>query len=231
MLVKDLHIWDVKPREAIHIQKLLATEVILEGEVKNIKYVAGCDISFDKNSTIGYAVIVVLSYPKLEVVEVSNHIGHSLMPYIPGLLSFREGPLILDAFRKLKTTPDIVVYDGQGYAHPRKIGLASHMGLITKIPSIGCAKSLFVGKFEPKKSIKGDFSPLIYNDETIGYVLYTKNNCNPVYVSVGHKVSLDFAKDFILSCIKNYKLPEPTRQAHNYSNELRKQNKDKLLNI
>ncbi len=212
----------MKPKDAIELQKLLAKKVIREGEYPNIKYIAGCDVSFEKNSSYGFAVVTVLGYPDLNVVEVSTNVGKSTMPYIPGLLSFREAPLLIDAFRKLKCTPDIAVYDGQGIAHPRRVGLASHMGIITNIPSIGCAKSLFIGRYEELDKKKGNYSSLVDKDELIGYALYTKDNCRPIFVSIGHKVSLSFARDFILSCVKNHKIPEPTRLAHNYSNELRK---------
>lgn len=218
----NVHIWNVNSKEAVLIQKLLAKDIIKTGEYTDIKYVAGCDVSFMRGSKLGYAVITVLTYPDLELAEVSNFVGEPSMPYIPGLLSFREAPLLIEAFKKLQTKPDIVVYDGQGYAHPRRIGLATHMGIIMDLPSIGCAKSVLIGDYEPKEAEKGNYSPLTHNKELIAYALYTKKNCKPLFISIGHKVTLDFAKDFILSCVKSYKMPEPTRQAHIHSNKLRK---------
>jgi deoxyribonuclease V len=223
MNIKNIHVWDVNPKEAILIQKLLAKDIIKEGKHTNIRYVAGCDVSFMRGVKQGYAVIVVLSYPELEIIEVSNFVGDPPMPYVPGLLSFREAPLLIETFKKLKTIPDIVIYDGQGYAHPRRIGLATHMGIITDLPSIGCAKSLLIGDYEPQQSEKGNYTELTLKNELIGYVLYTKTKCNPLFISIGHKVSIEFARDFTLSCVKNYKMPEPTRQAHIYSNKLRKE--------
>ena len=222
MKIKDLHKWDISPKKAVEIQHYLAKDIIKEGEYNNINYAAGCDISFNKGSDKAYAVVVVLHYPDMELVEVSEYTGKALMPYIPGLLTFREGPLLIEALRGLKTTPDIFIYDGQGYAHPRRMGIATHMGIITGKPSIGCAKSLLVGEFDKKEKLKGNVSSIYHKDEIIGYALYTKNKCNPVYVSIGNKVSLDFAKNFVLSCVKNYKHPEPVRLAHIYSNKLRK---------
>jgi deoxyribonuclease V len=220
--VKNLHIWDLEPKEAILIQKLLSKDLIIEGKPEEINLVAGCDISFNRFSDTGYAVVVVLSYPDLEIVEKTFHIGETKMKYIPGLLSFREAPLLIKAFEKVKHEPDVIMYDGQGIAHPRRIGIASHMGILTQKPSIGCAKSLLVGDFEEKQPIKGNHSPLYHKDELIGYALYTKDKCKPVFISSGHKVSNEFARDFTLSCTKKYKLPETTRQAHLFSNEIRR---------
>lgn len=226
MEINNVHRWDLSTKEAINLQNKLSDKIItndLHPDIDDISYVAGCDISFNRNSKRGYAVVVILSYPDFEIVDKSFYVADALMPYIPGLLSFREAPLLLEAFKKINTIPDIVMYDGQGYAHPRRMGLATHMGIITGIPSIGCAKSLFVGDYDALiNPEKGEYSELIHNGEKIGCVLYTRKSCKPVFVSVGHKVSLNFALEFTLSCSLKYKIPEPTRRAHLLSNDLRK---------
>lgn len=222
MKIKNIHKWDLSVKEAIELQKTLSAQLIMTGDITNINYICGCDISFNKNSNIGYASIVLLTYPELKTIEKVSYVGKAIIPYIPGLLSFRESPLIIEGLKKLSKIPDIIICDGQGYAHPRRLGLASHLGLLTDLPTIGCAKSLFIGTFESKSLIKGNYSLLYDKDEVIGYVLYTKDRCNPLFISVGHKVSLEFSKKFILSCIKKSKHPEPSRQAHLHSNEIRK---------
>jgi deoxyribonuclease V len=224
MYIKNLHVWDLEPKEAILIQKLLKKDLVTKGEPNNISLVAGCDISFNRFSDKGYAVVVILSYPNLEIVEKTHYIGKATMKYIPGLLSFREAPLLIKALEKVNKEPDLIMYDGQGIAHPRRLGIASHMGLLTDKPSVGCAKSVLVGDFEEKTAEKGNYSPMYHKNDMVGYALYTKDKCKPVYISAGHKVSNEFARDFTLSCVSKYKIPETTRQAHLYSNEVRRNN-------
>lgn len=221
-----MKIFTPTPKEAIEIQKELADKVIRENQVTKINYVAGFDISNvifkpDKNQL--YAAVVVLSFPELEIVETAFYSQLTNFPYIPGLLAFRESPLIIKALEKLKIKPDVIIADGHGIAHPRKLGIASHIGVLTGYPTIGCAKSILVGT--PEKTLlpqRGSYVPLVWHDEIIGNVLRTKDNVAPVYVSVGHKINLEKATEIVLTCAKKYRIPEPTRLAHQYANQLRK---------
>ncbi len=214
------HKWDISYEEAVEIQKKLAKKIIVRNCVDSLKYIAGCDISFKFKSDIFYAVIVVLLFETLEIVEKVYHRMEVKFPYIPGLLSFREIPPLIEAHKKLKTNPDVFIFDGQGIAHPRRIGLASHCGLIFNKPSIGCAKSILTGSHKSLKQIRGENVPLVDNDEIVGAALCTKNKTKPIYISVGHKISLQKSIDIILKCNKGYKIPEPTRQAHIYAKSL-----------
>lgn len=215
------------PKEAIKIQKKLAAKVIEENQFDKINYIAGVDISNvifkpDKNQL--YAAVVVLSFPDLEFVEKVTYSDTTNFPYIPGLLAFRESPLIIRALEKLKTKPDVIIVDGHGIAHPRKLGIASHIGVLTGYPTIGCAKSILVGTPEGiLSSKKGNYVHLVWDGEIIGNVVRTKDNVAPVYVSIGHKITLKKATEIVLACAKKYRLPEPTRLAHQYANQLRKE--------
>lgn len=222
-----MEIFTTTPKEAIKIQKELAHKVIKENQFEKINYVAGVDISNeifkpDKNQL--YAAVVVLSFPELEIAEKSSYSQITNFPYIPGLLAFRESPFIIKALDKLKIKPDIIIVDGHGLAHPRKLGIASHVGVLTGYPTIGCAKSILIGT--PKgvlSSQKGNYVPLIWHNEIIGNVVRTRDNVAPVYVSIGHKTNLKKATEIVLACTKGYRLPEPTRLAHQYANQLRKE--------
>jgi deoxyribonuclease V len=198
----------------MELQIRLAGQVSRDSEVINPRLIAGVDISVDRAAGTGTAAVVVLSYPELELVEtkvVTDWIG---FPYVPGLLSFREAPLILSACEKLTVTLDLVMVDGQGIAHPRRMGLASHLGLFLEIPSIGCAKSRLCGQHREPGSEPGSYADLIDNGEVIGAVLRTRAGVNPVYISIGHKIDLPAAIHWVLVCCKGYRLPEPTRLAH-----------------
>jgi deoxyribonuclease V len=200
--------------QAKEIQSKLARQVITENEVVNPRLVAGIDISSPDSQGIARGAVVVLHYPELDVVEVKVAEGKVTFPYIPGLLSFRESPLILAACEKLCNTPDIVVVDGQGIAHPRRFGLASHVGLFLDLPTIGCAKSILCGQHQPVGEEAGSHAELVDNGETIGAALRTKSGVKPIYVSVGHKIDLTSALQWVLKCCRGYRLPEPTRLAH-----------------
>jgi len=192
----------------------LAGQVSRGSEVVSPRLIAGVDISVDRVAGTGTAAVVVLSYPELELVEtkiVTDRIG---FPYVPGLLSFREAPLILSACEKLTVTPDLVMVDGQGIAHPRRMGLASHLGLFLEIPSIGCAKSRLCGRHEEPGFEPGSYADLIDSREVIGAVLRTRAGVKPVYISIGHKIDLAAAIHWVLACCRGYRLPEPTRLAH-----------------
>ena len=230
MKIKHLHDWKVTYDRAREIQNELRPKLILHDEnlPDKIKTIAGADISYSRNSNIFFAVVVILDFPTMEIIEQASFREAVDFPYIPGLLTFREGPTLLKAFRKLSTSPDVIIFDGHGISHPRGIGLASHMGLFLSIPSIGCAKTRLVGTYNRAGSEPGDYSPLLYNDEIKGAVLRTKKNVTPVFVSQGHKIELERAIDITLSSCRGYRLPEPTRKAHLAVNEIRmKQRKNR----
>ena len=208
------HEWRVSTSEAREIQAELAGQVSRAGDVNNLRLIAGVDISVNRWAKTGTGAVVVLSYPELEPVEIKVVTDHIEFPYVPGLLSFREAPLILAACKELTVTPDLVMVDGQGIAHPRRIGLASHLGLFLDVPTIGCAKSRLCGRHDEPGNEAGSYAELLDGDEVIGVVLRTREGVKPVYVSVGHKVDLPAAIRWTLACCRGYRLPEPTRLAH-----------------
>ncbi|CUS81503.1 Endonuclease V [Candidatus Kryptobacter tengchongensis] len=217
-----LHSWDVSPEEAIKIQNEMRNLVKIENLQSQIRYIAGADISFDKGSNTVYAGIVVLKFPELVEVDRSLLITEVNFPYIPGLLSFRESPALIKAWEKIKIIPDVVIIDGQGIAHPRRFGIASHFGVLIDKPTIGCAKSLLVGKYKEPDEKAGSYSYLYDSGEIIGVALRTRDNVQPVFVSIGHKITLDESIEIIMQSIRGYRIPEPTRQAHMLVNALRR---------
>lgn len=219
---EQLHEWSLTPREAVELQKRLRESVRVEPLKKKVETVAGADISFNKFDPTMYTGIVVLRLPSLEVVEEVGIVGETKFPYVPGLLSFRESPSVLEAWAKLKTEPDAVMFDGQGIAHPRRVGIASHVGLIINRPTLGCAKSVLVGRFEEPGEERGSWSPMIDKGETIGAALRTKTRVQPIYVSPGHLIDLAGAVELTLACDGGYRQPEPTRRAHLLVNALRR---------
>ncbi|MFH7025178.1 MAG: deoxyribonuclease V [Heteroscytonema crispum UTEX LB 1556] len=214
MKIYQRHSWELTLQEAIAIQEKLQSEVITIDKFQEpIQYVAGVDMGFEENGTISRAAVAVLSFPDLQVVETSLAYRPTTFPYIPGFLSFREIPAVLNALEKIKITPDIILCDGQGIAHPRRFGIACHLGVLVDIPSIAVAKSLLVGKHEELPETRGSWQPLIHKGETIGAVLRTRTGVKPVYVSSGHRVSLPTAIDYVMRCTPKYRLPETTRVA------------------
>lgn len=209
-----LHAWDVSTAEAREIQRKLAGKVILEDDFNAIRYVAGADIGFESNNKVTRAAISILELPDLDEIETAIARQATGFPYVPGLLSFREIPCLLAAMQKLGQTPDMVLCDGQGYAHPRRFGLACHLGVITGLPTIGVAKSRLIGEYEEPENMRGAWQPLIDKGETIGAVLRTRVDTRPVYVSVGHRIGLVSAVDYVMRCTGRYRLPETTRHAH-----------------
>lgn len=214
MQLRHKHPWQVTTSEAQAIQRSLAGHVSRENEVGPVRLIAGVDISSDRTGGLATAAVVVLLYPRMTLVEKSVVRQEVDFPYVPGLLSFREAPLILAAWEKLDCTPDMVLVDGQGVAHPRRLGLASHLGLLLDLPAIGCAKSLLCGRHGPLTDQAGSHAEITDGDEVIGAALRTKQGVRPLYVSVGHKVDLPLALSWVLRCCRGYRLPEPTRQAH-----------------
>jgi len=212
--VKNLHSWQISIPQALDLQRRLAAQVSRKSEVIVPHFIAGVDISAGRAQGIATGVVVVLNYPELRVVETQVARGRLDFPYIPGLLSFRESPLTLAACEKLSITPDLFLVDGQGIAHPRRFGLASHLGLFWDRPTIGCAKSLLCGSHEALGLEPGSYTEVMDRDETIGAALRTRTGVKPVYVSIGHKVDLQTAIHWVLKCCRGYRLPEPTRLAH-----------------
>ena len=214
MKARNLHEWDLSCKEAIEIQHQLASQVRFAAMKKRPKIIAGLDCAFSKDGKHIFAAAVVIKLPGFEVIETTTATREIDFPYIPGLLSFREAPACIDAIEKLKNTPDVFIVDGQGIAHPRRLGIASHIGLLIDKPTIGCAKSRLIGTFNEPGRPKGNYSQLLDEKEAIGAVLRTRANVKPVFVSVGHKCTLEDAISIILECTTKYRLPEPSRLAH-----------------
>ncbi len=214
----------LSPAQAIELQNGLRKQIRIEPLEKQIQTIAGADISFNKYEETVYADIIVLSFPDLQEVAKATVISRTSFPYIPGLLSFREVPSLLKAWNQLKTKPDLMVLDGQGIAHPRRMGIATHFGLVTDTPAIGCAKSLLTGKFEALAEAAGSESLIFDGEEVIGAALRTKNKVNPVFISPGHRITLQQSLEIIKRCVAGYRIPEPTRKAHLLVNQVRTQN-------
>jgi deoxyribonuclease V len=214
VIVNKLHGFDLTPAEAIQLQQELAPSVIQKDDRKEVRLIAGVDVSLGRQGGQGRAAVVVFRYPSLETVAESIFEDRVSMPYVPGLLSFRELPLILPALEKLRVEPDLFIVDGQGVAHPRRLGIAAHLGLFTGKPTIGCAKSRLCGDHSEVGDSRGDFVDLHDRREVIGRVVRTKENCKPLYISVGNSLSLETAVDWVIKLTGCYRLPEPVRQAH-----------------
>jgi deoxyribonuclease V len=209
--------WPTTTEEAIPIQEKLRSKVITEDRLKAVNYVAGVDVGFKDNYAITQAAVVVLNFPSLQLVERSIATQPTCFPYIPGFLSFREIPALLKAIEKLTITPDLILCDGQGIAHPRRFGIACHLGVLLDTPSIGVAKSLLIGKHQELPPEKGSWQPLKDKGEIIGAVLRSRTNVKPLYISSGHKISLDTSINYVMSCLTKYRLPETTRLADKLS--------------
>jgi deoxyribonuclease V len=215
MHIQHLHDWNLKPDQAIALQKQLAAQVISNQPIllERVKLVAGVDVSVKEN--VSQAAVVILSYPELELLETVHAKQPTPFPYIPGLLSFREGPVLEEAFAKLQHEPDVFIFDGMGIIHPRRIGIASHMGLWLQKPTIGCGKSYFIGQYDEPAIDKGTWSELRDKGEVLGAVLRTRAKVKPVFISAGHLADLPTAVELAMGCTTKYRLPEPIRCAHN----------------
>ena len=212
--IHRLHDWNLTTLEARNLQNRLATEISRVGSVIEPRFIAGVDVSIRKSRGMGTAAVVVLEYPELNLVETKIMQGEIDFPYVPGLLSFREAPLILQAFEQLTPTPDLIMVDGQGIAHPRRLGIAAHLGLFFDTPTIGCAKSRLCGTHKEPAPEPGNYEELTDKNENIGVVLRTKYNTKPVYISIGNKIAIEDAIFWVMRCCRGYRLPEPTRLAH-----------------
>lgn len=214
MRLRSLHPWEVTPKEAIEIQRGLARSVITEGRVAAPAHVAGIDVGFEQGNTVTRAAVAVLGYADLQLETSAVARRPTTFPYVPGLLSFREIPAVLQALQALTVVPDVLLCDGQGIAHPRRFGIACHLGLLTDLPAIGVAKSRLIGEFDPPPETKGAWNPLTDKGECIGAVLRTRANTRPLFISVGHRLGLTEAIEIVMHCLTRYRLPETTRAAH-----------------
>ncbi len=214
MRLQHTHPWDVTPREAIAIQQRLRQQVCLEDCQGEVCRVAGVDVGFEQRNTTARAAVAVLSFPGLELLEYAIARQPVRFPYVPGLLSFREVPVVLEAMEKLEQLPDLLLCDGQGIAHPRRFGIACHLGVLTGIPSIGVAKTRLIGRHEEVPEERGDWVSLHDKDEIVGAVLRTRCGVKPLYISPGHCVTLDTALHYVMACLTRFRLPETTRWAH-----------------
>jgi deoxyribonuclease V len=216
MHISRRHPLDVSVAEARAYQESLRGEVKQEAGLKasSVRWVAGTDISYLREHRLALGAAVLMDYPGLEVLEVATATVEVGFPYVPGLLSFRELPALLPALEALGREPDLIFADGQGVAHPRGIGLASHLGVLAGIPTIGCAKSRLVGEADEPGAEVGDWTPLVYEGRTVGAVLRTRCGVKPLYISVGHLVDLPTSIEMVLACLRGVRLPEPQRRAH-----------------
>jgi deoxyribonuclease V len=219
MLKTPLHDWNLKPDAAIKLQRQLAQRIIREDQIGEVRYIAGVDMAINEENGKARAAVVLLTYPGLEIQERHIHEEPLRMPYIPGLLSFREAPAVLAAFARLQQQPDLVMVDGQGIAHPRRLGIASHLGLWLDLPTIGCGKSILTGHYHGLSEEAGAWVPLLDDGETIGAVVRTRTHVKPMIVSLGHRISLETSIHYVLACCRGYRLPEPTRQADKLSKD------------
>ncbi len=213
------HSWNLSPTEAIALQYEWRSHLILTDQLSVVRRVAGVDVGFEANGTITRAAVVVLCYPELEVLETAIARRPTTFPYRPGLLSFRELPAVLDALEQVRATPDLLLCDGQGIAHPRRFGIASHLGLLVDIPSIGVAKTRLWGTHDSPSNERGSWTPLRTSGEIIGAVLRTRPHVKPLYISPGHRISLETAVAYVMGCCTRYRLPETTRHAHQWASK------------
>jgi deoxyribonuclease V len=215
--------WNLTPREAIQEQERLRERVILEDRLGPVRYVAGADLAFDPATDMAVAGVIVYRFPGMEEVERRSARRKLRFPYVPGLLSFREGPVLLAAFARLRIEPDLILIDGHGRAHPRLFGIASHLGVLLDKPTIGCAKSLLVGEHATPDRRAGSTASLWFKGERVGEVLRTRDNIRPIYVTTGHRVSLDSAVALVERCCDGFRIPRPTREADHFVRQLRRE--------
>jgi len=214
MKLHHVHPWDLDPAAAIALQRNLRAHLILTDRIGPVRRVAGVDVGFEAGGAVTRAAVAVLRYPELDVLETVVARRPTTFPYIPGLLSFRELPAVLAALDRLREPPDLLLCDGQGIAHPRRFGIASHLGLLVDIPSIGVAKSRLCGAHEEPPNQRGAWTPLRAEGEIIGAALRTRVGVKPLYVSSGHRIGLETAIAYVMGCCARYRLPETTRHAH-----------------
>jgi deoxyribonuclease V len=218
--MKPLHPWNVNVEEAIRIQETLRDRIILKNTLLKVKTIGGGDVAYSKNENHLFGAIVILSFPKMEILDIATTKGEIPFPYIPGLLSFREGPILIKTFKKLKMKPDVMIFDGQGIAHPKGMGLASHIGLWFDLPSIGCAKTPLLNGFITPGLSKGSFEWIRKERKKVGAVLRTKEKVKPLFISPGHRIDLMTSIQLILESCKGFRFLEPLRKAHQVSRNM-----------
>ena len=214
--------WNVNPTEAVQIQQEMRNKIVLQKLNKDIKYIAGADISLNLDSDVAYAGIIVLDYKTLQPVAYATAISKLTFPYIPGLLSFREIPALMEAWERMPLLPDVVMVDGHGIAHPRRMGIATHFGLLIGTPTMGCAKKILTGNYVMPLPEKGNYSKIKYRDELLGYAFRTRSHVKPVFISPGHLITHEESLQIARHAAVKYRLPEPTRLAHELVNQLRR---------
>jgi deoxyribonuclease V len=208
-------------RGAINFQKSLSNMLVVEGDPVNIKSTCAFDVSYDKNSKTNFGAAVVMAYPDMEPIESVHLLRRANFPYVPGLLAFREGSIVIEIYKKLSHEPGLLIFDGHGIAHPRGMGIASLIGILLDKPAIGCAKSRLIGEYKEPGRLRGSFSDLKEKGCIIGKVLRSRDNVKPIFVSIGHRLNVDSATGIILNCCRKYRIPEPIRWAHKLANEIR----------
>jgi deoxyribonuclease V len=225
MQPQHIHPWPQSYEQALRLQRKLRLSIVLDTPLLKLRLIGGADISYAKSTNKHYAGVVVFGYPGLKIIERRSAVVKTSFPYIPGALSFREGPALLAAIANLQHEPDVWVFDGQGIAHPRRLGLASHLGILLDKPSIGCAKSRLWGEYTPPPDKAGAYTWLTHQGRIIGAVLRTRQGVKPVFVSPGHRISLEDSIKIINACCRGYRQPEVLRLAHHYVNQLRQEDK------
>jgi len=213
--------WSLTPRQAMRLQERLRQRLVLEDRLDRVQFVAGADLAFDPETDVAFAGVIIYRLPSLDEVERRTARRKLRFPYVPGLLSFRESPVLLAAFRLLRTEPDVILVDGHGLAHPRRFGIACHLGLLLDRPTIGCAKSLLVGEHPEPGGRAGSAVPLMLDGEVVGVVLRTRDRVKPIYVTQGHRVSLETAVEIVKGCLDGFQIPKPTREADHFVRRLR----------
>ncbi len=222
MHIHELHEWPGGRGEALKIQHQFKDRIVLDGSPGGIGTVAGVDTALDQLANILYAAVSLYSFPELEPLERTTASGAASFPYIPGLHAFREGPVIIKALSRLRTVPDLIIFAAHGIAHPRRFGMASHLGLILDIPSIGCARKILVGEHAEVGDQKGDSVPLMLHNIRVGTVYRSRSGVKPIFVSPGHRCSTDDAVRIVAACLSEYRIPEPLRAAHRLANKLKR---------
>jgi deoxyribonuclease V len=214
--------WNITPRQAVGLQQAWRVRVETQDRYGPLQYVAGADLAFDPETDMAFAGVIVYRLPELEEVERRMARRKLRFPYVPGLLSFREGPVLLAAFARLRVSPNVILIDGHGVAHPRRFGIACHLGLLLDCPTIGCAKSILVGEAVEPGAQAGSVAPLVDKGETVGMALRTRGQVRPIYVTIGHRVSLGSAVRIVAQCVDGFRIPKPTREADHWVGELRR---------
>ena len=214
MKLQHRHRWALSPKRAMALQSRLAAKIVLRDDFGPVRRVAGVDVGFEDDGATTRAAVAVLGLPSLELETCAIARQPTRFPYVPGLLSFREAPAVLAAMRKLRVRPDLLLCDGQGIAHPRRLGIASHLGLLLDIPSIGVAKTRYIGRHQAVSEARGAWVPLEDGGEIVGAVLRTRCGVHPLYISPGHRIGLESAIAWVMACLTRYRLPETTRWAH-----------------